>query len=48
MLEKIMKKSTPCIYNKKRGYYVNMINEYWVRPDESDKPKTAKSAESAC
>jgi hypothetical protein len=31
-----------------RGAYSSMMNEYWVRPGESEKPKTANSVEGAC
>jgi hypothetical protein len=30
------------------GYYANLINEYWVRPGENDKPKNAEKVEGAC
>ena len=28
--------------------YMNLFNEHWVRPDDSEKPKTAKKVEEAC
>jgi hypothetical protein len=31
-----------------KNFYVNLINEYWVRPDESETPQIAKSVEGAC
>ncbi len=30
------------------GSYSNLVNEYWVRPDEKDKPKNAQIVEGAC
>lgn len=30
------------------GFYVNLKNEYWVRPDSSVRPKNADSIEGAC
>ena len=30
------------------GAYSNLMNEYWVRPDESSKPKNAQAVEGAC
>lgn len=30
------------------GSYSNLINEYWVRPGEGEKPKNANSVEGAC
>jgi len=30
------------------GSYSNLINEYWVRPDEKYKPKNAEKVEGAC
>jgi hypothetical protein len=31
-----------------RGAYSSLMNEYWVRPGESEKPKTANNVEGAC
>lgn len=31
-----------------RNFYVNLINEHWARPDETETPKTAKNVEGAC
>lgn len=30
------------------GSYSNLMNEYWVRPDETDRPKNAEKVEGAC
>lgn len=30
------------------GFYSTMMNEYWVRPDEDEKPKIANNVEGAC
>ena len=30
------------------GFYSNMINEYWVRPDSKDVPENANNVENAC
>lgn len=37
--------SLPFITN---NYYNNLINEYWVRPSEAEKPNNAKRVEGAC
>ncbi|MFI1772468.1 hypothetical protein [Thalassobellus citreus] len=31
-----------------KGSYVKLMNEYWVRPNEKDKPKNADAVEGAC
>ena len=31
-----------------KGSYTNLINEYWVRPDEDEKPKNAMMVEGEC
>lgn len=31
-----------------KGSYTNLINEYWVRPDEDEKPKNADNVEDGC
>lgn len=31
-----------------KKFYVNLINQHWVRPDETEKPSTANSVEGAC
>ena len=30
------------------GFYVDLVNEYWVRPGEAERPKNADSVENAC
>ena len=30
------------------GLYSNLMNEYWVRPGENDRPKNAEKVEGAC
>lgn len=32
----------------KKGSYINMMNKYWVRPDESEMPISAQEVEDAC
>ena len=31
-----------------KGFYTNLMNEYWIRPNEDEKPKLAKSVEGGC
>lgn len=31
-----------------KDFYVNLINEHWIRPDENEKPSTANNVEGAC
>lgn len=31
-----------------KGFYINMFNEYWVKPGENYRPKNAESVEGAC
>jgi hypothetical protein len=31
-----------------KNFYVNLINEHWVRPDEKETPKTANNVEGGC
>ncbi len=35
-------------WNIPKGQYSSLINEYWVRPDESERPETADNVEGAC
>ena len=32
----------------KRGCYSNLINEYWVRPNDTQRPQNAQQVEGAC
>lgn len=32
----------------RKKFYINLINQHWVRPDESEKPTTAKDVEGGC
>ena len=31
-----------------KGFYTNLMNEYWVRPNEQEKPKAASNVEGGC
>jgi len=31
-----------------KGFYVNLMNKYWSRPDENEKPKAATNVEGGC
>ncbi len=33
---------------QRKGAYVNLINEYWIRPREEDKPSIAQKVEGGC
>jgi hypothetical protein len=35
-------------WNIPQGYYLSMVNEYWVRPGEDLKPTNAQSVEGGC